>query len=420
VNKSKEELYKEYIDIQAYQFHNNKFDTELLNKKYLETINGLEKIIPSKEYDKPKLVIFTHQFLSYLHAPTKLAVDFINLLSKIYEEVIIIISPPNQVGDYFTFNQIYKHQGIQNISKTHFKDEINKKAKVFFLPFNSDSKKYKKIFNEEIKISEVDTIASIGTAIPYFDIIKSNKKLIIPTVAKNTPTTAKYIINDLGYNPKNIYNKKLKSLDVSGLSDANTFKKLPTNRSASIIIKAKYKIKKHHFNICISGNRLEKDFTKTRNIKLIKKLSQLEDIKVHLIGEVKKNITELPKNIIYHPSQQNLQSYYSNFDLVLNIYREGDATQARMALAQEVILASPPGNDFSTHVPDSLIYKNDKELLEIIDKLTSSENHKQNFSQEILQLKKQQASKLENDILKSIEFFKKNIDTKEFIFNQNG
>lgn len=401
-----ENLYYEYMDEHAAQFSSGNICKERLNEKYLKVISRLKKITLKKSSNKPKAFIFTHQLIHHTHAPTLWAIDISYMLKKIYGDVTIIISPQGLNGE-FKFNQLYNKIGYQNIKKDHFKKHNWHSNKIYFFPFTSNIETVKNHLIDILGIAKNDLIISIGAAIPYFDILETNKKILFATVNLPLPTTANLMTRISGYTYKNLQGKLMPNLDLATTPFDSFLDKIKPKKAFEIINKAKHNIKKDHFNICISGNRLDSDLNH-KNIELIKRIIEINNVSVHFVGSLAAIPNGLEKTY-YHPPQNNLQEFYNLFDMVLNIYREGNGTQGFFALVQEKILVSPPNNDFSIFTPKELTYKNNDEAIYLISKIKNDDDFRKKMLASVLQLKQKQNHALQERILRTKKIFKETL-----------
>lgn len=368
---SKEKKYASYFDITAKQFKNNEIDEDLLNKIYLDLLIDIDKITTSPPTKKPRLIIFISELLTHYHAPSKSAFSFANFLKNIYTGVIFIVSPPSVKCNSHVFKRAYWHGDdfdyVLSSDIVGFKEGL--KSKVFYLPFELGTGYAVNFLKRKIKVSKNDLVLCVGHSIPFFDLIESKKKIIFPTINKRMPTFAEYMVKfDCGFERLNSKNEEIAMLDqVYGYSifGSDTFN--------PVVTESRFPIEEERdelLRVCVSGNRLEKDLAQAKNVILINKICSLPGVSVHLVGNTSFLDLKLFSAVKIHPFQRNLQSYYSNFDLVLNIYRNGNGTQARMALAQGIPLCSPPGNDFSAYTPKELIYESTNDAVSLIYKLS--------------------------------------------------
>lgn len=329
------ENYEESINIQK----------KLYKKLLLESIDKIGYInCIEQENSDERLYIFTNLYFpkSQGHAPSAIVEILNNELKKYFKQVIIVIANPYHFPyplaplDHRLFNSTYSD--IDNNCVYKYKD-------ITFIRFGGyvSEALYLEFVNQQ-KFTSKDKFLLVGHSNIHFDLIKSDKKISIPTSESSREfSNSSYQTSNSVKIFKNIFNKKFKIIQAT--SD--------WTRKTNLQIITKNKNIDENINIAIVGNRLDIELDIEFFKYLEKAIKIIPNLKFKIIGEQPKLdliSKKLLKNIEFISFISDLENYFiENIDFYLNPKRFGGGQSSIISIKANIpVITLAYGDVYST------------------------------------------------------------------------
>lgn len=291
------------------------------------------KFTPKEERDKQSIIVFTTQFLSIEHAPTKLALDVCyNLVKGLNKKVIII-----DTEEVLTMKGLIplakiigpNDKNINNVNAIVYKD--------IKIPFCKpdvkmpDEYEIDKLLN---MVSEIkpELIINIGTCLVGDLCTNIAPTVTIPLGNNGHSMSTFYVVND--ENEYEQYSKMHKRNMNSIIINKFAFE---INKKKSTFTKEQLGIPRNKFIIAVIGNRLNEEIDE-EFLDLLEKCCKHNNTFILFIDKFDFKQTQISKynNLISNCKcmghHKDLLSVVENIDLYVNPKRSGGGTSAIYAL----------------------------------------------------------------------------------------
>jgi len=339
-------LYNEQISLywaaSAHSFreniHINKDIREMYTYLLEKTKTAFNLNLQNENSDK-RVFIFLNQYVSELHAPTKIANIWSEQFTQFGYEVIIIVSTPKPFKFPYSnhpsmiFNKLYKTGEIYS-----FNDQVAL-VDVGYCPNQAYVD-----FLENINIAHSDIFLSVGDSNLHFDLLPTTKKYNIPTaVQKHTIlTNAQYLLyNDDTIKLDNIEGKKVEIHKIS--SDFT---------NVDIEFKIKTITLEDTINLVVVGNRLDSDIDLNFWSAIEDINTKIDSIRLYIIGEY--NINDIPltlrDSVTLLGFQKDLAKAMAPIHFFINPDRKGGGQSALYALKLGIPIITLPHCDVHTNL----------------------------------------------------------------------
>lgn len=373
--------YSEYFHNIANLFKKGllKENSDTIKNEYRNNFSYLFDSIDSSKKNKNRTAyIFTSQIVSFNHSPTYLCLYYASILEEIFNRVVIVSTPPIHFDDLFSFNSTIQNgwskpsnkqtMGLINLEKTELYN------------CETDFSSIKETIIETLECTKDDLYILIGHSNIFFDSIRSRHKVVRPQIDFSLPTTAKFLTGSFKLeNHYNLYHEKMSSLEIPTCEGIGIYKITPHSKLDLIRYKNIKRLKKK-FRIIIPGNRVLDEIDTEANRSLLQRINSLENVEIHTIGQFQgksKRIQFSGFEIYAHPSSPVIDQALIEYDLVLNIYREGNGIYGALAFNGGIPAISPPNCGFSNATPIPICYNNDDQALRIIERIKNSKSFRE-------------------------------------------
>ena len=386
------ENYEEAINIQK----------KLYKKLLLESIDKIGYInCIEQENSDERLYIFTNLYFpkSVGHSPSTIVEILNNELKKYFNQVIIVITNPYHFPyplaplEHRLFNSTYSD--IDNNCVYKYKD-------ITFIRFGGyvSEALYLEFVNQQ-KFTSKDKFLLVGHSNIHFDLIKSDKKISIPTsessreFSNSSYQTSNYQTSNSVKIFKNIFNKKFKIIQAT--SD--------WTRKTNLQIITKNKNIDENINIAIVGNRLDIELDIEFFKYLEKAIKIIPNLKFKIIGEQPKLdliSKKLLKNIEFISFISDLENYFiENIDFYLNPKRVGGGQSSIISIKANIPVITLAYGDVYSAIQKKYFINSFDEIADFIKNYIEDKDFKikiDNMNKEILI----DSSKVFEDMIRTI------------------
>jgi hypothetical protein len=334
---------------------NQEFFWALYKNIYLSYKNLFQDIefIPKEQRNKNLILIFTNQFLSELHAPTKLILHRAYHLIKDFNKEILIINTSdlltkngvlnfyncivgNKLEQYSAINQI----PFKDISIPFYQSAIDMPNENEMLNIISIIKEYKPYF-----------ILSIGSANLTADLCSNLvTNISFPATSDLAISEAQIHINRTELNKKEL--RLIKDLNITPESVIVSHPKVEALNSKISYSRNDFKLPNDKFLLSIVGNRLTDEITDEFLIMLLDTLQY--NTYLVFIGSFEtyekycQKYQKLKNNSTLLPFQEHLYDTMKLFDLFVNPGRVGGAHGAWYTIMHEIPVVTLNYGDIHT------------------------------------------------------------------------
>lgn len=329
----------EYTNLDFEEGSKNEVAKFLYKKLLLETISkyGLIKCIEDKRINlNDRIYIFINQYLHKSnHAPSVVLEKVFENLTKYVKEIYIISTTPYPFP-YPDKNLMYHRYTGMDENIIHKVD--NNIHYIEFRGYLSESLYFD--FLSHQKLAENDKFILVGGPSLHFDIIESNRKIVLPTSVSNLDfNTANYLCWGSELNKCNIFNKRFTIISCP----------YDFTRDAKLTFKPKKMKKNEIINIAIVGNRLDLELD-TLFFKLMSEIAdKVPNISFKIVGKIN-NVELFPPSLLPYIDFvgfiSDLEKYFfDNIHFFLNPNRLGGAQSSVIAYKVGIPIITLPFGD---------------------------------------------------------------------------
>lgn len=331
--------------------------------------------IPLQNRNSDLVVVITNQFLTKNHAPTKITIDYCEmLLNQMGKRVILINTadmPREMATPYFGGK---KFAYFEEYNEPHVLDENNLTFYQFKASMPSISE-MNHIF-EMIKELRPECVLSIGGSNLTADLCSNYVPVItIPCTMEFPITMGTFSV--LFRKTKESDYKMLKYLEDREQQLVESELAYTAFSTGKKLFREEWGLTELDLSIVIVGNRLVEDLSVDFLEGLDSLLARKPQIKILIVGDIERShfqsFNTLSENIIFMGYQNDLSALYSICDIYLNPPRIGGGTSAAYALYEGVPVISYPIGDVSHVLGGANLINSLEELDNYIDHWTISE-----------------------------------------------
>lgn len=331
--------------------------------------------IPLQNRNSGLVVVITNQFLTKNHAPTKITIDYCEmLLNQMGKNVILINTadmPREMATPYFDGK---KYTYFEQYNQPNILDEHNFTFYQFKASMPSISE-MNYIF-EMIKEVRPECVLSIGGSNLTADLCSNYVPVItIPCTMEFPITMGTFSV--LFRKTKESDYKMLKYLEDREQQLVESELAYTAFSTGKKLFREEWGLTESDLSIVIVGNRLVEDLSVDFLEGLDSLLARKPKIKILIVGDIERShfqsFNTLSENIIFMGYQNDLSALYSICDIYLNPPRIGGGTSAAYALYEGVPVISYPIGDVSHVLGGANLINSLEELDNYIDHWIISE-----------------------------------------------
>lgn len=377
------EYYYLYWQINAKLFNTPQLraEVEIILHRAYENIYGAYKSyfnenvwIPHQERDSELVIVFTNQFLSGKHAPTKIVLDHCRMLIDNFGKNVLLINtadlPRTSVIPYFgeiLFNYVSEYNKLNiynNFNFYQFRETM---------PSINDMNAVFKLINEakpEFAISIGGTNITADLCSNFIPVISIPCTTDIPVTQSTFPVILRQT---------NEADKPLLDYFISkGKNAIESEVSYSINSTGNRLSRQDWDLNDTDFVISIVGNRLKEDLADVFLNSLESVVTRNPLVKLLIVGTVDQiqfyEYETLRSNTRFMGFQNDLSAVYSLCDIYLNPPRAGGGTSAAYALYEGVPVLTLPFGDVAQVVDQFGYINNLNELETYIEKWIEDEN----------------------------------------------
>ena len=284
--------------------------------------------------DQKRVFIYTNQYLTQEHSPTKIANIWADACQEYGYTVIIISSTSSKFA--FPTDISYNYRKSLAIGEsTEIRENI-------FLIEIGGNLIYQDIYIkliEAVHMNKNDTFLLVGDSCLAFDILPFDNKYVIPTVTPQnliTTTAHTYIFN------KKVAVRNSFSEEMHHIVGPDDYTQSTHTDFLPPIIKENEEIQ-----FAVIGNRLNSELEDSFWANIDTLLTQTTHFKLHIIGEIDKERISHHYHpyIIFAGFQTNLSDYLKKIHFYINPNRDGGGHSAALALKAGIPIITLPKGD---------------------------------------------------------------------------
>ncbi|MEE1305216.1 MAG: glycosyltransferase [Agathobacter sp.] len=361
---------------------------KLLHEKNVSRFDTVLKFhseyTPIENRNSKRIAIITEQFLSSLHAPTKIVSNFIYVIQKILGyEVLLFVCPsdyslPADIWDspegMFSISQ-FKNQPF-NMS---YKDIIINGYQINMCDHNL--KEYHMMFSI-IKNWNPLFVLSMGTINPIVDLINKFTTLITMDMTSQCPiSTAEYLLRFVYTNDEDeqVYSDSLsKNQKQIFLHNKMPVINEETINPSEVASRDILHLPEEKFLIAIVGNRLDKEIDNQFIDVMWDIFKSSPNIAFVIIGEVislPDRLKHFESDSIYYLGyREDLFNVYKCLDLYINPNRNGGGFSSSIALNAGIPVICLPQGDVTYNVGKNFTVDSYEEMQNTVYKYVTDQN----------------------------------------------
>ncbi len=332
--------------------------------------------IKPADRNKKKIVFVAEHMLSYYHAPSKMAVDFMLALKKIGYEIFVFLCPnDNGLPDGLWY-------GVQGSNTSEALKNGMWKIKYqgsFFEGYQinmdeSGIKEYRMMLSIIYAWNPMFVFA-LGVSNPIIDLAGKFTTLVAGEVSTACPVSEGKILLRLDRGEEELEQEYAKVLKEENQTQIFMEEKMPVviQNSTSDYTRADAGLPEDRFLAAIVGNRLDQELKDDFVEVMYSMLEKIPNLDFVIIGEVSKAREKLAdcryeNRIHFLGFREDLMQVYRILDLYINPERHGGGFSSAMALNAGIPVVTLPDCDVAYNAGEEFIVKDYGSMTEAVEK----------------------------------------------------
>ncbi len=332
--------------------------------------------IKPADRNKKKIVFVAEHMLSYYHAPSKMAVDFMLALKKIGYEIFVFLCPnDNGLPDGLW-------HGVQGSNTSEALKNGMWKIKYqgsFFEGYQinmdeSGIKEYRMMLSIIYAWNPMFVFA-LGVSNPVIDLAGKFTTLVAGEVSTACPVSEGKILLRLDRGEEELEQEYAKVLKEENQTQIFMEEKMPVviQNSTSDYTRADAGLPEDRFLAAIVGNRLDQELKDDFVEVMYSMLEKIPNLDFVIIGEVSKAREKLAdcryeNRIHFLGFREDLMQVYRILDLYINPERHGGGFSSAMALNAGIPVVTLPDCDVAYNAGEEFIVKDYGSMTEAVEK----------------------------------------------------